>query len=49
VPVASAEPRTIPMQARAQASVNDMPRPAATLASPSHSSLFTGASASRLY
>jgi len=54
VPVASAEQRPIPMTVRAQANAQahysyDTPRPAATLASPSHSSLFTGASASRLY
>ena len=53
VPVASAEQRPIPMTVRAQANSQansyDTPRPAATLASPSHSSLFTGASASRLY
>ncbi len=44
-PVASVEPRQVPVQApmaaRAPAAFNDAPRP--------HSSLFTGASASRLY
>jgi len=49
VPVASVEPRAIPMNARAQASFNDVPRPAATLSNPPRPSLFTGASASRIY
>ena len=49
VPVASTEPRAIPMSVRAQASANDMPRASATLSHPTYPSLFTGASASRLY
>jgi lipoprotein-anchoring transpeptidase ErfK/SrfK len=49
VPVASTEPRAVPMTVRAQASANDIPRTPATQPNPAHSSLFTGASASRLY
>jgi lipoprotein-anchoring transpeptidase ErfK/SrfK len=49
VPVASTEPRSGPMTARAQASFNDVPRSAATPSSPSRPSLFTGSSASRIY
>jgi lipoprotein-anchoring transpeptidase ErfK/SrfK len=47
-PVASSDPRPDPMTVRAQASSSDTLRPPATLSRPTHS-LFTGASASRLY
>ena len=48
-PVASVEPRPAPLPPRAPAAYSDVPRPATTLPPPAHSSLFSGASASRLY